>query len=54
MGMNQMALVVNQDVAEMDRKFINESNEAVMDLHKMGTEKVEKMQKDFLTFLKEK
>jgi hypothetical protein len=52
MGMNQMALTVNQDVAEMDRKFIAESNEAVMDLHNLGPEKKEKMQKDFLEFLK--
>lgn len=52
MGMNQMALTVNQDVAEMDRKFIANSNEAVMDLHGMGKEKIEKMQKDFLAFLK--
>jgi hypothetical protein len=52
MGMNQMALTVNQDVAEMDRKFISESNEAIMDLQGLGNEKKEKMQKDFLEFLK--
>lgn len=52
MGMNQMALTVNQDVAEMDRKFIADSNEAVMDLLQLGKEKKEKMQNDFLEFLK--
>lgn len=52
MGMNQMALTVNQDVAEMDRKFIAVSNEAVMDLLQLGKEKKEKMQNDFLEFLK--
>lgn len=54
MGMNQMALTVNQDVSEMDRKFISESNEAVKDLQKLGKEKIKKMQEDFLQFLKGK
>lgn len=52
MGMNQMALTVNQDVAEIDRQFIKDSNEAVIGLHSLGKEKTEKMQKDFLEFLK--
>jgi hypothetical protein len=52
MGMNQMALTVNQDVAEMDRKFISQSNEAMMDLQRLGTEKKEEMQRHFLEFLK--
>jgi ATP-dependent exoDNAse (exonuclease V) alpha subunit len=52
MGMNQMALLVNQDVAEMDRKFIEQSNEGVLYLAAMSKEKKAQMQTDFLNFLK--
>lgn len=51
MGMNQMALSVNQDVAEMDRKFIEQSNEGVLYLHGLEKDKKAQMQSDFLQFL---
>ncbi len=51
MGMNQMALQVNQDVAELDREFITRSNEGVLYLQGIGKEKIEKMQKEFLEYL---
>lgn len=52
MGMNQMALQINQDVSEMDREFLSQSNEGVMYLTGLEKEKKEQMQEDFLTFLK--
>ena len=54
MGMNQMALTVNTDVAEMDRNFHKQSDEVSLYLAKMEKEKKEQIQKDFLEYLKEK
>ncbi len=52
MGMNQMALQVNQEVAEMDREFIRQSNEGVLYLHSLDQEKIVQKQTDFLHYLK--
>lgn len=52
MGMNQMALQVNQDVAEMDRQFLQQSNEGVMYLAQMDKEKKSQRQTDFLQYLR--
>ncbi|MBA3724394.1 MAG: AAA family ATPase [Candidatus Levybacteria bacterium] len=52
MGMNQMALQVNQEVAEMDREFIRQSNEGVLYLHSLDQEKILQKQIDFLQYLK--
>jgi hypothetical protein len=52
MGMNQMALQVNQEVAEMDREFIKQSNEGDLYLAGLDKEKKAQMQLDFLQFLK--
>lgn len=52
MGMNQMALQINQDVLEMDREFIKQSNEAVWYLTSLSSDKKERMQQDFLAYLK--
>lgn len=52
MGMNQLALQVHPDVAEIDKKFIEESNDAVKYLYDMGSEKKNQMQKDVLAFMK--
>lgn len=52
MGMNQMALQVNQDVAEMDRQFLQQSNEGVMYLASLDKDKKAQKQLDFLQYLK--
>lgn len=52
MGMNQMALQINPEVLEMDRDFVKQSNESVMYLAGLSREKKERMQNDFLSFLK--
>jgi hypothetical protein len=54
MGMNQMSLQVNPEVAEMDRKFISQSNEGVLYLQGIEKAKKAQMQIDFLEFLKGK
>lgn len=54
MGMNQMALQINPEVSEMDREFLEQSNENVMYLMNLGKEKMKTMQEDYLTFLKGK
>ena len=54
MGMNQMALQVNGDVAEMDKEFLKQSDEAMLYLQNLEAPKKEQMQKDFLAFLKDK
>ena len=45
MGMNQMALTVNSDVAEMDREFRRLSDEAVLDLQKLDLQTKSKSKK---------
>jgi hypothetical protein len=52
MGMNQMALQVNQEVAEMDREFIKQSNEGIMYLQGIDKDKKAQKQIDFLQYLK--
>lgn len=52
MGMNQMALSVHPDVAEMDKDFRKQSDEAMLYIYNMETQRKEQMQKDFLAFLK--
>jgi ATP-dependent DNA helicase PIF1 len=52
MGMNQMALQVNQDVAEMDQDFLQRSNEAIMELQQIDKDKMSQKHLDFLQFLK--
>lgn len=52
MGMNQMALTVNPEVAEMDKEFVKQSDEAMLYLRDLETQKKEQMQKDFLLYLK--
>lgn len=52
MGMNQMALSVNPEVAEMDREFRRLSDEAVLDLQKIEPQSKEQKQKDYLMYLK--
>lgn len=54
MGMNQMALQVNQEVAVIDKEFLRSSDESTAYLHKIPTDKKKQMQEDFLAFLKEK
>jgi ATP-dependent exoDNAse (exonuclease V) alpha subunit len=51
MGMNQMALQTNSDVAELDKDFRKRSDEAMLYLLHMETQRKEQMQKDFLAFL---
>ncbi|MGH7203581.1 MAG: PIF1 family DEAD/DEAH box helicase [Candidatus Levyibacteriota bacterium] len=53
MGMNQMALQINQDVSEMDRAFLSQSNEGIHYLAGLDKGKKTQMQLDFLMFLKE-
>lgn len=53
MGMNQMALQVNPEVAEMDRGFLSESHEGVLYLAGLNKEQKRAMQEDFLTFLQD-
>lgn len=52
MGMNQMALQVNQDVAEMDRNFLQQSNEGVMYLASLDNGKKAQKQLAFLQYLR--
>ena len=52
MGMNQTALQVNSDVAEIDRRFLQESNQAVMRLHAISSVEREKKQKEVLQYFK--
>jgi ATP-dependent exoDNAse (exonuclease V) alpha subunit len=52
MGMNQMALQVNPAVSEMDRVFRKQSDDAMLTLQAMEKEKKQKLQSDFLQFLK--
>lgn len=52
MGMNQMALQVNPQVAEMDKEFMRRSDEGVEYLAGMKKEQKEKRQKEFLEYLK--
>lgn len=54
MGMNQMALLVHPQVSTMDETFLEQSNENVLYLMNLGKEKKEKMQDDYLAFLKGK
>jgi len=54
LGMNQMSLQVNPQVAEMDREFILQSHDAVLYLHSLKAEQKKKMQKDFLEYMKGK
>ncbi|HUD44997.1 MAG TPA: PIF1 family DEAD/DEAH box helicase [Patescibacteria group bacterium] len=51
MGMNQMALLVNPDIAKLDREFILASHEAASELHSLGEEKKMQMQKEYLEYL---
>lgn len=51
MGMNQMALTVNPEVAKLDREFRRLSDEAVLDLQKMDLQTKEQRQKDYLMYL---
>lgn len=52
MGMNQIALMVNPDVAEMDREFRRRSDEAMLRIQGMEKEKKAKMQENYLNYLK--
>ncbi len=52
MGLNQMALQVNQAVAKMDRDFLQRSNEGILYLAKLDKEKKVQKQLDFLQYLK--
>lgn len=54
MGMNQIALQVNADVAVFDKAFKEQSDEAIIYLRGMSEDKKKQMQEDFLAFLKEK
>ncbi len=51
MGMNQMALLVNENVAELDRELRSLSDEAMLFISQMNPEKKTRMQKEFLSFL---
>lgn len=52
MGMNQMALQVNPEVAELDRKFVAKSNEGILYLQGIEKERLQQKHIDFLQFLK--
>lgn len=52
MGMNQMALQINENVSEMDRKFRMRSDEMMIQLLGMGKETIMKKQEDYLAYLK--
>lgn len=54
MGMNQMALLVNPDVAEIDKEFIRRSDETTEYLNSMKPEIKKQMHEDFLRFLQGK
>lgn len=51
LGMNQMALTVNEQVAELDLDFKKSSDEGVIYLSNLGKSKIEEMQQSFLQFL---
>jgi hypothetical protein len=51
MGMNQMALQVNADVAELDKEFIERSHTAEQYINKLDKEKKNEMQKQFLQYI---
>jgi len=51
MGMNQMALQVNEEVAQLDKEFIQRSHTAVEYINKLDKEKKQQMQKEFLEFI---
>ena len=51
-GMNQMALTVNPEVSEMDRKFREKSDEAILNMQSLGLDKKQKLQEEYLTYLK--
>jgi ATP-dependent exoDNAse (exonuclease V) alpha subunit len=53
-GMNQMALTINQDVAEMDKEFRRQSDEVAVYLSGMEQAKKEKMQEETRKYLKGK
>lgn len=53
MGMNQMALLVNPDVAEMDTAFHERSQEAIEYLSNLSLEKKQDIQQEFLQYLQE-
>ena len=48
MGMNQMALQINPQVATMDNEFHEQSHEAVLELHELGEEKKQQKQTEYL------
>lgn len=52
LGINQMALQVNPEVAELDREFVSRSNEAIAYLYAIPPEQKERMQQDVLEFWK--
>jgi ATP-dependent exoDNAse (exonuclease V) alpha subunit len=54
MGMNQMALQVDLNVAKVDKQFLEQSNEAIIYLQEMDKQKKEKMQNDFIEYIKKK
>ena len=51
LGMNQMALTVNEQVAELDQDFKKSSDEGVIYLSNLGKNKTEEMQQSFLQHL---
>ena len=51
LGMNQMALTVNEQVAELDQDFKKSSDEGVIYLSNLGKNKTEEMQESFLQHL---
>ncbi|MDD4607328.1 MAG: AAA family ATPase [Patescibacteria group bacterium] len=50
-GLNELALSVNKDVLELDKKFEKLSRDLAEDLQKMNSREKEKQQRDFLTSL---
>lgn len=51
MGMNQMALTVNEQVAELDRTFRTMSDEGVLYVSNLDSEKKKQIQSTFLQYL---
>ncbi len=54
MGMNQVALQINPQVAEMDQGFHEQSHEAILELQDLKQQQKEEKQTDFLSFLQTK
>src|SRR5258708_28025312 len=54
LGLNQMALTINQDVAQKDKEFLTQSNQETQYIQNFTKEKKGQSQKKFLEFLKEK